>query len=178
MTGKRTYTYTYYPQSTSYSQAWETLRMHKFCLPVSLGYLFRLRNFQPFLYLGLRPNLILSGSTYSKFHEIIVLSPGDQNSIDYNDKQNIFDKNEYYVPPKRIYIQYSVGLSTSISRRLKININYNIGHNYYTSIFISRGNYSTYSWREKISIPGSDYVISIRYILNTKKHTQNRDDKK
>lgn len=178
MTGKRSYVYTYYPFSASYSREWETIKMHKLCLPVSLGYEFKIGNFQPFLYLGLRPNILLAGSTYSKFHEIVILSPGDQNSIDYNEEQNLFNKNEYYIPPKRIFIQYSIGLSTSISRHFKININYNRGYNYYTSIFVEHGNYSTYSWREKFSIPSSDYVISIKYILNTNKVAQNKDDKK
>jgi hypothetical protein len=178
MTGKRSYTYTYYPVSASYSQEWETIKLHKLSLPVALGYEFKLGNFQPFLYLGLRPNILLAGSKYSKFHEIVVLSPGDENSIDFNDRQNVFEKNEYYIPPKRIFLQYCLGLSTSISRHLKININYNIGHNYYTNIIVVRGNYSTYSWREKISIPSSDYLISIKYILNTKKVAQNKGDKK
>jgi hypothetical protein len=178
MTGKRSYTYTYFPMTASYSKEWQTIKMHKLCLPVLLGYEFRIGNFKPSLYLGLRPNILLAGSTYWKFHEIVVLSPGDENSIDFNESQNVFEKNEYYIPPKRIFNQFCVGLSMSINQNFKININYNMGHNYYTSIFVEHGNYSTYSWREKISIPSSDCVISINYFLPVKKESRNKDDKK
>jgi hypothetical protein len=177
MTGKRSYSYTDYTATTSYIKEWETLKMHKFCLPITFGYLFNIGKFQPFLYFGVRPNLVLSGSIYSKFHEIVVLSEGYENTIDDSNKQNIFDKNEYFIPPKRIFNQLRFGFSTLISQNIKISFNFNKGHNYYKNVFVSRGNYSTYTWTEKTSIPSNDYVISLIYILNIKKKSSNSDDK-
>jgi hypothetical protein len=169
MSGKRSYSYTDYTATTSYMEEWETLKMHKLCLPLTLGYFFKSGNFQPFLYLGIRPNIILLGNIYSRFHEIVVLSAENENTIDYNDKRNIFEKNEYFVPPKRIFNQVSAGVSFSIKQHININFSYNYGHNYYKSIFVNRGNHSTYSWSEKTSIPACDYIISVKYVLNVKK---------
>jgi|WetSurMetagenome_2_1015567.scaffolds.fasta_scaffold00276_20 hypothetical protein len=165
MAGNRSYSYSDYTATTSYSEEWGTLKMHKLCLPLTFGYLFNSGKLKPFLYLGVRPNILLSGHIYSKYHGVIAYPDRNEN-IDYENEQNIFEKNEFFIPPKRIFNQFSVGLSTSINQHIRINLNYNLGHNYYKNIFVSRGNYSTYTWSEKTSIPGCDYVIGMQYVFN------------
>jgi len=64
MAGKRTYSYTDYAATTSYSKEWEIIKMHKLSFPITFGYLFKLGKFEPYLYLGVRPNIILSGNIY------------------------------------------------------------------------------------------------------------------
>jgi len=180
MTGKRSYSYTDYAATTSYIKEWETLKMNKICLPITFGYLFNLGKFQPFLYLGVRPNLILNGSIYSKLNELVVdMNSGIVNNIDFSNKQNIFDKDEHFVPPKRIFNQISFGLSNSIGQHIKININYTFGHNSYENMgYIHRANGTSYLWSERTSIPSCDYVISVLYILNSKRGAHKTDDEK
>ena len=180
MTGKKSYSYTDITATSSYIKEWETLKMHKLCLPITFGYLFNLGKFQPFLYLGVRPNLILNGSIYSKFHELVVdMNSGIVNNIDFSNKQNIFDKDEHFVPPKRIFNQISFGLSTSIGQHIKFNINYTFGHNSYENKGnIYRANGTSYLWSERTSIPSCDYVISVLYILNSKRGAHKTDDEK
>lgn len=177
MDGKKSYSYTDYTATTSYSEEWGIIKMHKLCLPVTFGYLFNSGKLKPYLYLGVRPNIILSGNIYYKYHGIVVY-PDRNEPVDSENKQNLFDRNEYYIPPKRILNQFSFGFSTSISQRIKINFNYNIGYNYYKNIYVFKGNYSTYTWSEKTSIPASDYVISVKYIIYGKTGAQNTDNEK
>ena len=175
MAGKRSYTYADPTLTTSYSKEWENLTMHKLCLPLKLGFVFKPGKLSPVLYLGVRPNFILSGFTSYRYHGIIVYEDRDE-SIDSDSKQKLFDKNEYFVPPKRIFNQLTIGLSTPVGQHIRIDLNFNAGHNYYKNIFISRGNHSTYTWSEKKSIPGRDYVISVQYILNSIKPARNTDN--
>jgi len=180
MTGKRSYNYTYITITSSYIKEWETLKMHKLCLPITFGYLFNLGKFQPFLYLGVRPNLILNGNNYSKFYEHGVdMNSGIVNNSDFIIKQNIFVKDEHFVPPKRIFNQISFGLSNSIGQHIKFNINYTFGHNSYENNGnIYRANGTSYLWSERTSIPSCDYVISVLYILNSKRGAHKTDDEK
>jgi hypothetical protein len=174
--GYKSYCYTDYTATEYYSEEWETFKMHKLCFPLTLGYIFKIGKISPSFYLGVRPNIILSGNIWSKYHSIIIYQDRTDN-MDVENELNLFDRNEYFIPPKRISNQFCFGLSTSIGQHIKFNINYTIGYNYYKNIYVSRGNYSTYTWSEKTSIPSCDYIISLKYILNIKKKAQNTDDK-
>ena len=165
MTGYKSYCYTDFTATEYYSEEWETFKMHKLCFPLSLGYQFKLSKIKPSFYLGLRPNINISGNIYSKYHSIIIY-PDRIENMDIENGLNLFDKTEYFIPPKRIINQFCFGLSTSIRQHIKIDINYNIGYNYYKEIFVSRGMRSTYTWSEKTSIPSCDYAITIQYIFN------------
>ena len=177
MAGKKSYSYTDYTATEYYSEEWETFKMHKLCFPLTLGYTFKIGKIKSSFYLGVRPNIILSGNIWSKYHSIIIY-PDRIDNMDIENELNLFDKNEYFIPPKRIFNQFSFGLSTSVKQHFKIIFNCNIGYNYYKNIYVSRGNYSTYSWSEKTSIPGCDYVISLQYIINSKRGFHNTADEK
>ena len=165
MAGYKSYCFTDYTATEYYSEDWETFKMHKLCTPLTLGYVFKLGKIKPAFYLGVRPNIILSGNIYSKYHSIIVY-PDRIDNMDIEDERNLFEENEHYVPPKRVFNQLSFGLSTLIGQYFTVNLNCNIGHNYYTSMGVIRGNHSSYTWSENTSIPGSDYVICIQYYFS------------
>jgi hypothetical protein len=171
MAGKKSYTYTEYAATTSYSKEWEIIIIHKLCMPVTIGYLFP-GKLKTCFYLGVRPNIILSGNIYYKYHGIVVY-PDRNESVDSENKQHFFDKNDQITSPKRIFNQLSFGFSTSLNQHIKLNFNFSTGHNYYENVYLFRGNYSTYTWSEKRSIPANDYFIGLEYSLNFKKGTEN-----
>jgi hypothetical protein len=78
-------------------------------------------------------------------------------------RNDLFD---YYIPPKRFVNQYTLGLSTELGQHIKINLNYNIGHN----------DYNDFRSTFKTSIPSSDYIIIVQYFLNSKKVANDVDN--
>lgn len=154
MGGKRSYTY---DQSTQYfkkTESWDNLTIHKICMPVSLGYVFRIGKIKPSFYLGLRPDIWLSASTYNKY----------QNWGVYRETStNLFTKIVDYKPPKRLVNQFDMGISTLVGQHIQINVNYNFGYNYYITTYWYRGNYSRVPYPQKTSLANSDYVISMQY---------------
>jgi hypothetical protein len=174
LAGNKSYTITDPNATDSYSEEWNTLKMSKLCVPLTLGYLFRIGKLQSSINLGVRPNIILSGNMSYIYHSTIAYEDRIEDNV-YEYEQNLFEENDYYIPPKRIFNQFSFGLSTSIGQHFAVNLTYSFGHNYYTSIFVQRGNYSTYTWSENTSIPGSDFVICIQYYFNRLEKRTNKD---
>jgi hypothetical protein len=165
MAGYKSYCLTDYVITDDYSEDWEILKIHKFCFPLTLGYQFKLYKIKPTLYLGVRPNLIVSGKINRKHHSIITRP----DRIDYEDQEydlSLFNKDGFYLnPPKRIFNQFCFGFSSSIGQRYKIDFNYSIGYNYYELIHTSTGNYGNITWSEKKPMPGCDYILVMRYLL-------------
>ena len=110
------------------------------------------------IFVGANPNFIISARLHEKsFHsqwpEPIVTST------------NLFSKKADYQPPKRIINQLSFGFMIPIRQNLKVNLSYSLGHNYYTTTYWVRGNYSRVPYDVKTSIKSSGYILSIQYDL-------------
>jgi hypothetical protein len=144
-------------------------KLQKLCFPLTLGYIFKIGTLKPSCYLGVRPNLILS----AKMDDIST----DTQMGPHWSNQHRNDLFDYYIPPKRFVNQFTLGLSTELGQHIKINLNYNIGHNDYTDFttntFITG---ATHSHIIKTSIPSSDYIISVQYFLNSKKVANDVDN--
>jgi hypothetical protein len=59
--GYRKYEYTKYtwPVFNIYYETWRTIKIHKICAPISLGYKFKVNKVIPQIYFGTRPNYVL-----------------------------------------------------------------------------------------------------------------------
>lgn len=64
----KSYSITDLNATESYTEEWNTLKMYKLCVPLTLGYLFRKGKLQSSLNMGVRPNIILSGNMSTKYH--------------------------------------------------------------------------------------------------------------
>jgi hypothetical protein len=168
--GTVTSTHTDFTTSPIFYDELETIRMHKIGFPVLLEYVIGNGRIKPAFIMGIRPNCILSGSIVDEFHETYFYEDGRTEPIDFESEQKLFENNDYYTHPKRLFIQYCPGISTQIGNRLRVNCNYNIGKNYYVATFVRRGNHSTYTWTERFEIPASDFILSIRYSFCPGKH--------
>jgi hypothetical protein len=145
-----------------YTETWENLKMHKICLPLTLGYIFTLGKIQPSFYLGITPNYIFSLNTESHDHSHYRIDNQYGGTEDSYSETGRYSLN----PHKKLMNQFTFGFSTTIGQHIKININYNAGHNYYTTAYTYQGNHSHYTYIENISIPSSDYIITMQYKFN------------
>jgi Outer membrane protein beta-barrel domain len=159
MAGRRYHYYTRSQNIYDKSDEWKNLTIHKICLPLALGYIFRVGKTKPSIYLGVRPNIWLSAKVLNKYQ-------GYDSHIEI--RENLFDKIAAYVddykPPKRLLCQFSTGLSSPVGQHLQININFNYGHNYYVATYSPTG--AHYTITQETSITSSDYIISIVYYFN------------
>jgi hypothetical protein len=140
---------------------WVNLTIQKICVPIDLGYQFSVGKIKPSLYLGVRPNIWLSAKVFS-----------EEKGYDGNRSggtENLFDKRDgydSYIPPKRLICQYSIGITSPIGQHFRINVSYNIGHNYSTSTYIYHGMRSSHSYLVKEPIISSDFMICFQYYFN------------
>ena len=160
MSGNSKYEYTIYtwPIINEYYEEWSTIKIHKICVPVALGYKFKVNKVNPFIYFGIRPNFMIYASEYRKIH--VHNEPDRPSTVPqdvYSEEKMNFLKYShiYYNPPKRLFIQFCTGVSTAIGQKVRINISYNLGHNSYSWDY-GYGDASTV-------LPGSDYVVSLQY---------------
>jgi hypothetical protein len=141
--------YHIYEKYNNYSSS-DNITIHKICIPLDLGFGFKIGKFKPSFYLGLRPNIWLAAK-----------------ETDGYSKQDLFQKgSDGGKPPKRLLCQFSTGFSCPAGRHLQINGNFNYGNNYYVTTSWYHGNYSNFPVTLKTSIPSSDYVISAVYYFN------------
>jgi hypothetical protein len=141
-----------------YYEIWEYLRMYKICIPIAIGYSFKGGSNKPLIYMGFRPNFIFSGGIDDKSHTHYRIDnryAGIED--DYSETKTLLD------PHKKLMNQYLIGFSSPIGKRIIIDLNYNIGNNYYETTYFFRGNHSTYTSTYKTSIPSSDFIISLHY---------------
>jgi hypothetical protein len=145
-----------------YTETWENLKMHKICLPLTLGYVFTLGKLQPSFYLGITPNYIFSLSMESHDHTHYRIDNQYGGAEDSYSESGRFSLN----PHKKLMNQFTIGFSSPIGQHFKIYFNYNAGHNYYTVTSVVQGMHSSHSITDKIYIPGSDYIIGMQYKFN------------
>jgi len=170
MSGDREYKFTKYtwPVINDYYENWESIKIHKLSIPITLGYTFKINKIKPSIYFGARPNYILSVNQYSKHHvhnepDRPPTTPQDTYS---EQKLNLYKYTfvsitpyVHYNPPKRLLNQLCLGVSTSIGQNIKINLSYNLGHYSYTWDY----DYGYGAFTETIVLPGSDYILSLQY---------------
>lgn len=170
MSGYRKYEFTKYtwPVDIEYSENWEKIKIHKLCVPIVLGYKFKVNKVSPSIYIGARSNYILYANRYYKRH--VHYEPDRPPTVpqdDYSEaKMNLLkyrfhnvDPYVHYNPPKRLLLQLCVGVSTSIGQRIEINLSYNLGHYSYTWDY----DYGYGAFTETTVLPGSDYILSFQY---------------
>jgi hypothetical protein len=71
-------------------------------VPVTLGYEFNLKKIKPMVFLGIKPNFILSAKLYEKSFHFQWIEPVATTT-------NLFSEKADYQPPKRIINQLSFG---------------------------------------------------------------------
>jgi len=162
LTGTKTYSYSQSTASNiypvSFFKDWLDLKIHKVCIPIVLGFEFNYNKIRPMIFVGTKPNFIISTTLHEKsFHS--------QWTEPIKTTTNLFSKKVDYQPPKRIINQLSFGFMIPIGQNLKVSLSYNLGHNYYTNTYWVRGNYSRVPYDVKTSIKSSDYILSIQYDL-------------
>ena len=141
-----------------YTETWEYLRMYKICFPVTMSYAFKIWYFRPLIYTGFRPNFIFSGGIDYKYHSHYRIDNRYSGVEDtYSETGTLLD------PHKKLMTQYIIGFSLPLGKHIIIDLNYNLGYNYYETVYTVRGNYSTYTYTRKTSIPSCDYTISLHY---------------
>jgi hypothetical protein len=169
--GRRYHSYERSQNQYDKSDYWENLTIHKVCMPLILGYVFKVGKIKPSFYLGVRPNGLLSAKEYYAFQ--------NYDGSRYEVRENLFHKIDGvddYKPPKRLLCHVSTGLSSPIGQHLQININFNYGHNYFVTTSWYQGNYSHYPIIQKTSIVSSDYIISVVYYFS-RSESKNLDTK-
>jgi hypothetical protein len=145
-----------------YTETWENLKMHKICLPLTIGYVFRLGKLKPTFYIGVTPNYIFSLSLEFHDHSHYRINNQYGGAEDTYTESGSFSLN----PHRKLMNQFTTGFSTPIGQHIKINLNYNAGHNYYSVTSTIHGMHSSHTITEKTSIPGSDYIITLQYKFN------------
>ena len=162
LTGTKTYSYSQSTASNiypvSFFKDWLDLKIHKVCIPILLGFEFNFKKIRPVIFIGTKPNFIISAKLHEKsFHS--------QWTEPIKTTTNLFSKKADYQPPKRIINQLSFGFMIPIGQNLKVSLSYNLGHNHYTNTYWVRGNYSQVPYDVKTSIRSSDYILSVQYDL-------------
>jgi len=139
------------------SDTWENQTFHKLCLPLTIGYTFKIWKIQPTVFVGLRPNLFLTGKYYYKS----VFDATDNTEDQFRENEyNPVDQAE--IPINRLNNQLLIGFSTLIGEQLKISLTYNKGQEIHYS------EYEQYGWEKHYSyLKNSDYGLSLSYFFKT-----------
>ena len=136
----------------------EAIKYHKLCIPFTFGVAFGKSKIKPALFIGYRPNLILSGN--NKF---------DWNLGTINQDPFSFDH-----PPKRYTNQFTTGISTYFGNSLVINLSYSAGQRIefgYTTTFIHHYVIQETRFIEGNPVKNSEFAISLTYLFKSKKTT-------
>lgn len=164
VSGTKIYSYSHWTDPNIYPSSffkyWQTLKIHKLTLPIALGYEIKLKKISPMIFLGIKPNLLISAKSSEKSYH-------SQWTESIKTNTNLFtEKTSEYTPPKRIINQLSFGFRTSLGRNLAANFSYNLGHNYFVSTYwVHTGMTSMTPFKEKTQITCSDYLVTLQYNL-------------
>jgi len=160
ISGTKTFSYSHWTDPhiypSSFFKNWQTIKFHKVTLPIVLSFEFNYKNNRPMIYVGTKPNIIISAKLYEKsFHS--------QWTDPIETATNLFSEKADYQPPKRIINQLSFGFMIPIGNNLKVNLCYNMGHNYYTKTYWIQGNHSRVPSYVKTSLKSSDFILSLQF---------------
>jgi hypothetical protein len=136
----------------------EQFTYHKLCLPLTAGYRFRTGRSSNVIYLGIRPNFIISGRYYNRITYDRVDDSGDKT---YEVSYNPVDPEQAAVPLNLYNFQQVAGVSSTMGKHIKINL------------FIT-GGYQLRSSRDPLppmcavyhSFQNSELAFSLTYLLN------------
>jgi len=137
---------------------WENQTFHKLCLPLTIGYTFKLGKIQPAVFVGMRPNLFLTGTHYYK--SVIDATDNTEDQIKENE-YNPVSSDQSGTPIKRLNNQFLIGFSALIREQLKISLTYNQGTG------INYSEYEQVGWEPHYSyFKNSDFGLNITYFLS------------
>jgi len=143
------------------SDEWKNQTFQKLCLPLTLGYVFKIGKQQSSIFAGIRPNLLFSGDYYYKTK----LDDHSDNSKDFSRvyEFNPLQSDETEIPAKRFRNQVLIGASTGINQSLKMILSFSVGQS------INYSQYSPYSSESNSgkSLLNSDIGISLAYLLKS-----------
>jgi len=126
---------------------------------LTIGYTFKLGKIQPAVFVGVRPNLFLTGTHYYK--SVIDATDNTEDQTRENE-YNPVSSDQGGTSVKRLNNQFLVGFSTIIGQHLKISLTYNQG----TGIYYSE--YEQVGWEPHYSyFKNSDFGLSLTYLLST-----------
>ena len=162
MTGTRNYEHRirymirYAGSLTFDDETWRIQTVHKFTLPISSGFTFKIKIFQPTIFIGLRPNLLLKGKDYNRIYSKSFYSSNPNNPVIYSSEID-----EFGFIRDRFRTQFLLGLSSGIGKNLEITMCLNKGK---PITYLSNLSMTQYS------MTNNDFGISITYFFNhTKK---------
>lgn len=141
---------------------WRNQTFHKLCFPVSAGLTIKVWKLQPSFYIGYRPNYIIAGKYYYKNvfdHEDLSKSSTTEKKL------NIFDTNDFELPPKKFNSQFFYGISIPYGH-------YEFTINYYKGVQITYAEYKPIDFCATgliTSFQNNEFSISVKYkFLNQK----------
>lgn len=141
------------------SDTWENLTIHKICLPISIGYSFKLWKLKPTLFIGFRPCNFLAGKHYTKNKFDHDISSKDITN------ENVFNPlavNETgYRNIQRNQNQLSVGVNTLINQHLKFSVSFHSG----AQLYYAENSTSCFGY----SLHNNDCVVSMAYLFSSPK---------
>jgi hypothetical protein len=139
-------------------QDWDIQTFHKLCMPVSAGYLYKIKKIQSSIFIGFAPNFLLSGKDKNKFESILY----PYNNFEGNPSHSSFNYNynpvEYMAKHNRLTYQLLVGFSSSIGQNLRITICFNKGEEDF---------FYYYPDENLQSVINNDYEIGFTYLFKT-----------
>jgi hypothetical protein len=141
------------------TDTWIKQTFHKICLPLTVGFTFRIGKVFPSIYGGYRPNLFIAGKKYSKS------TRNDELPDEY--ESNLFTPGPEVTPFKRYAGQWVAGFSLGIGQNINIALNANFG----TDMMYGVGCFcSVYK--------NSDYALSLTYLFTSCAKKTSTADKK
>ncbi|MCK4346278.1 MAG: hypothetical protein KAX05_13425 [Bacteroidales bacterium] len=147
------------------SDEWENQTFHKLCVPLTVGFTFRIHKVHPSIFIGYRPNFFLTGRYYYKYN-----LNHDDNTKDLitERKLNPFDPDQCKIQAKHFNKQFIFGLSVSSGQHLEFMVSIIPGQ------IISYAEYKPYY----NGFTNSDLLLSIKYkILQSTKEISTTDKK-
>ena len=145
--------------SIQISEHIEKQTFHKICLPLTVGYRFKLWKIQPSINLGYRLNFFVSGKHYYKS---FTATTNTAFEYDYNP----FDSEQTIESAKRFNHQILIGVSTLISQHFNISLTYSLGQELQYSVYATIMN-GPISVRVEDSnyFKNSDIGLSVSYLI-------------
>jgi hypothetical protein len=102
---------------------WEDQTYHKLALQLTAGYAFKLGHARVSAYVGIRPNLFLSGK-----HRYEILTQNTDGTFrGHSMEYDPVDPSQIQTPIERVSRQVLAGISTTVGKSLKLNLSFNKG---------------------------------------------------
>jgi len=142
-------------------ETWDQYKYHKLCIPISVGYTFKIKKIQPSLNIGLRPNFILSGKYRTKSKSVSYLSsyPAPVESW-FASKYDILEYMKSF--HERSLCQFLMVFSANLGQHIKLTLSATRSKEITYKVISST---HSGSYQYQISIPNNDFGISLTYLF-------------